>query len=206
MSVRRRVTATGRSGAKREAQDWPEARVSIRMGLAMSPTSLRPSRAGRGLVLGAVLFSFAIAAAGCKRRHYHGHGEYGHGTTKVHVEEDPLPPPPPPPPKREPPPPPPPPPREEPRPPPKATGCGPRKPGFPTASVQGVADDDVLNVRVHPDFHSETLGSLPPDATGVIVLGHPRGAKKGSTWTEVRCRKLQGWVRDKFLALDKDDE
>ena len=68
--------------------------------------------------------------------------------------------------------------------------------------MQGVASDDVLNIRVGPDFHSEIKG-LPHDATGVVLIGGPRGAH-GSTWREVECRKVRGWVRDKFLALDED--
>jgi hypothetical protein len=55
---------------------------------------------------------------------------------------------------------------------------------------------------VKPDFHSAIKGSIPPDATDVVLIGDHRGAH-GSTWREVECRKVHGWVRDKFLAVDE---
>lgn len=156
------------------------------------------------LLLGLALVVATVAAPGCRRRRFHGHGQYGQGTSRTQVEEDPLPPPPP---RAEPEPPPPPPPPPPPKPPeprrPDPTSCGPRKPGRLTASVQGVASDDVLNIRVKPDFHSDIRGSIPPDATDVVLIGGPSGTK-GSTWREVECRKVHGWVRDKFLAIDEN--
>jgi hypothetical protein len=68
-------------------------------------------------------------------------------------------------------------------------------------SVQGVAADDVLNVREAPDKAAAVLGGLPPDATG--VRGTPnRRRVGGSTWREVECGNLRGWVNERFLARD----
>jgi len=144
----------------------------------------------------------ALAAApGCGKRK--GRGQYGHSKLQ-NIDDEPLPPPPPPRPRVEPPPPPPPP------PPPVAkhrdpSSCGERVRGAQLASVQDVDASDVLNIRVGPDWHSAIRGSLPPDATDVSVIGPPRGTKT-STWREVICGKTRGWVRDKFLVIQKNDQ
>jgi len=68
-------------------------------------------------------------------------------------------------------------------------------------SVQGVAADDVLNVREAPDKSAAVLGGLPPDATG--VRGTPNRRRVGaSTWREVECGNLRGWVNERFLARE----
>jgi hypothetical protein len=67
--------------------------------------------------------------------------------------------------------------------------------------VQGVAADDVLNVREAPDKAAAVLGALPPDATG--VRGTPNRRRVGaSTWREVECGDLRGWVNERFLARE----
>jgi hypothetical protein len=178
---------------------WPSGLDSTSIRAAMS----RPPHRLPWL-LGLVLVVATPLGTGCGRRRFHGHGQYGQGTLRSPVEEDPLPPPKPLPEPEPPPPPPPPPPPTVPEPRhPEPTACGPRKPGSLTASVQGVASDDVLNIRAKPDFHSEIRGSIPPDATGVVLIGGPRGTH-GSTWREVECQKVHGWVRDKFLTLDEN--
>ena len=68
-------------------------------------------------------------------------------------------------------------------------------------SVQGVAADDVLNVREAPDKTSAILGSLPSDATGVHGTASRRRVG-ASTWREVECGKLRGWVNERFLARE----
>lgn len=66
-------------------------------------------------------------------------------------------------------------------------------------SVRGVDAADVLNVRAHPDWTSDVLGTLPPTATGII--GTPERKRiAGSSWRKVRCRGMVGWVNEKFLA------
>lgn len=68
-------------------------------------------------------------------------------------------------------------------------------------SVQGVAADDVLNVREAPDKASAVLGALPPDATGVQGTANRRRVG-ASTWREVECGTLRGWVNERFLARE----
>jgi hypothetical protein len=72
-------------------------------------------------------------------------------------------------------------------------------------AVQGVAADDVLNVREAPDKASAVLGALPPDATGVRGLANRRRVGT-SSWREVECGQLHGWVNERFLAPDNGHE
>ena len=158
----------------------------------------------RQAILALTVVAALLAVSACRSRS-HGHGQYGHGKLTATDEEPLLPPPPPQAPPVDPPPPPPPPPPPDPRPEPRQaepTICGAPVKGAQTASVQGVDPTDVLNIREKPEFHSAILGSLPPDATGVSVVGPPRGTKT-STWRQVVCGKTRGWVRDKFLAIDE---
>ncbi len=71
--------------------------------------------------------------------------------------------------------------------------------------VQGVAADDVLNVREAPDKASAVLGALPPGATGVRGLSNRRRVGP-STWREVECGQLHGWVNERFLAPENGHE
>jgi hypothetical protein len=66
-------------------------------------------------------------------------------------------------------------------------------------SVTGVAADDVLNVREAPDRASAILGGLPPDTTGVRGTSN-RKRVGGSSWREIECGKIRGWVNERFLA------
>lgn len=144
--------------------------------------------------------------SGCRRNTHHwGRDRKGPsaGASAPVVEDRVVLPPVPPP---EPPPPPPPPHRA----PPKAarsSTCGPRGPGVHYV-VRNVDSADVLNVREKPDWKSGTVGSLPPDATG--VLGGPTHTRRGSApWRHVTCLKVSGWVNERFLAVETagaDDE
>jgi hypothetical protein len=68
-------------------------------------------------------------------------------------------------------------------------------------TVQGVAADDVLNVRDAPDKAGAVLGALPHDATGIHGTANRRRVG-ASTWREVECGKLRGWVNARFLARE----
>jgi hypothetical protein len=68
-------------------------------------------------------------------------------------------------------------------------------------SVQGVAASDVLNVRAEPTAKSAILGKLAPDATGVRGTSN-RISAGGSTWQEVECGQLHGWVNERFLERE----
>ena len=94
-----------------------------------------------------------------------------------------------------------PPPRPEPEP-ARASAAGPCGSGKgERLSVQGVAADDVLNVREAPDKSAAVLGGLPPDATGVRGTSNRRRVG-ASTWREVECGNLRGWVNERFLARE----
>jgi hypothetical protein len=71
--------------------------------------------------------------------------------------------------------------------------------------VQGVAADDVLNVRESPDKAAAVLGGLPPDATGVRGTANRRRVGS-SIWREVECGNLRGWVNERFLARETGRE
>ena len=63
-------------------------------------------------------------------------------------------------------------------------------------SVTGVAGDDVLNIRLEPDATAEAVGSLPPDATNIEVVGlSPDGG-----WGQVIAGEAAGWIKMEFLA------
>src|SRR6185369_8650579 len=171
----------------------------------------------------AVAVAFAAAGSGCgndrsRRAHHSG----PRPTVGNAIGDDPLPPPPPPAPVRAaapaPPPPPPPPVRAAPPPPPrpaprpvvekKPPPPKPRHGGVciggtahgPYYDVWGVESSDTLNVRSEPNANANVLGELPPDATGVSMLGE----KAVGSWRKVECGKLRGWVNGRYLARGKD--
>lgn len=146
-------------------------------------------------------------AAGCRRNTHHwGRDRKGPAAVaSAPVVEDrvvlpPVAPPEPPPP----PPPPPAPPRRKPAKAGPPSTCGPRGPGVHYV-VRNVDPADVLNVRERPDWKSTTVGSLPPDATG--ILGGPTHTRAGATpWRHVTCGKVSGWVNDRFLSVETASE
>ena len=143
----------------------------------------------------------ACGGSACRRNTHHwGRDRKGPSAgSSAPVVEDRVVLPPVPPPEPPPPPPPPPPRRSPPKAGPPST-CGPRGPGVHYV-VRGVDSSDVLNVREKPDWKSGTVGSLPPDATG--VLGGPTHARKGSApWRHVTCGKVSGWVNERFLSVE----
>lgn len=65
-------------------------------------------------------------------------------------------------------------------------------------SVQGVAANDVLNLRATPSVQGAVLGSLAPDARGVeVVATNPEG-----TWGRVNLGETSGWVSMRFLQRE----
>jgi hypothetical protein len=73
----------------------------------------------------------------------------------------------------------------------------------PAASfrVEGVAADDVLNIRSKPDANSRVLGSIPPQERRVEGLGAPTTVAR-STWQRVRYAGVTGWVNARFLRAN----
>lgn len=86
-------------------------------------------------------------------------------------------------------------------------------------AVQGVARDDVLNLRAEPNARAAKLGSLPPDATCVRNLGCQGGLsfqefstltpeqqrqrlRESPRWCRVEYRGVQGWAAAIYLGED----
>jgi hypothetical protein len=62
-------------------------------------------------------------------------------------------------------------------------------------SVYGVAGDDVLNIRSGPSEDHSVVGSIPPNASTVRMVG---GCI--AFWCEVQFRSTRGWVNRYYLA------
>jgi hypothetical protein len=78
--------------------------------------------------------------------------------------------------------------------PPKATG--------PRFVVHGVAAPDVLNMRAGPSSKDAVVGTIPPDASGVIAVGRRRQMGP-SVWREVSYGGVHGWVNARFLVEER---
>jgi uncharacterized protein YgiM (DUF1202 family) len=65
--------------------------------------------------------------------------------------------------------------------------------------VDGVAADDVLNIRSKPDAKASVLGSIPPAEEHVEGVGAPNTVGRG-TWQRVRYAGVVGWVNARFLT------
>ena len=62
-------------------------------------------------------------------------------------------------------------------------------------SVTGVASDDVLNVRLHPDASAPIVATLTPDQFDVEAVGEtPDG-----TWVLLNIRDISGWASARYL-------
>ena len=64
--------------------------------------------------------------------------------------------------------------------------------------VTGVAEVDVLNIRVEPDANSEVMGTLAPGAAPVEVL--EAVIKSSVAWGRVIGADADGWVSMRFLV------
>lgn len=62
--------------------------------------------------------------------------------------------------------------------------------------VTGVAANDVLNLRQHPDAGSALVGSLAPDQRGVEVVGLSADGK----WAQISQGESAGWASMRFLT------
>lgn len=63
--------------------------------------------------------------------------------------------------------------------------------------VQGVAADDVLNIRAEPSAQASIIGTLAPDAQGVEVVAR----NAAGTWGQINIGEQAGWVSLRYLAL-----
>ena len=71
--------------------------------------------------------------------------------------------------------------------------------GQDLAAVVGVAPGDVLNVRAGPGVSHPVVGTLPPYATGVQVVGAEQDVD-GAGWAPIRYGDLDGWAHTGYLA------
>ena len=63
-------------------------------------------------------------------------------------------------------------------------------------SVTGVASDDSLNIRAHPDTQAAVIGTLAHDVTDIEVIALSREGK----WALINAGERAGWVSARFLA------
>lgn len=69
-------------------------------------------------------------------------------------------------------------------------------------AVRGVDPSDVLNVRSGPSPRHDIVGTIPPDAAGLVPLGGRRQIGP-AVWREVSYRGIRGWVNDRFLVEEQ---
>ncbi len=73
------------------------------------------------------------------------------------------------------------------------------KPRETTYRVINVAGNDVLYVRPSAGKLDTFVGKIPPNATGIRIVGG--GVKVGkSLWLPISYQNINGWVNSKFLA------
>ena len=67
----------------------------------------------------------------------------------------------------------------------------------PTFWVYGVAEDDVLNVRMGPSAETDVVGAIAPAARGVRMAGACEGM-----WCLVEFGDQKGWVNRSYLVYE----
>jgi hypothetical protein len=67
----------------------------------------------------------------------------------------------------------------------------------PSFWVNGVDEDDVLNIRQGPSAEAPIVGEIPPMSRGVQISGSCDGL-----WCPVRFRKYNGWVNRAYLVYE----
>ncbi len=83
--------------------------------------------------------------------------------------------------------------------------------------VQGVADNDALNIRIDADPHAKIIGEIPPGSSCIRNLGCQGGLsfeefttlskkekvaaeKANPRWCQIEYQGIRGWVSGKYLA------
>ena len=87
--------------------------------------------------------------------------------------------------------------------PPTATPVPPEA-AAPVYRVAFVAANDTLNVRRRADADSAVVGQLPPDATGITVVGEGQSVRGGGLWLPVETAAGSGYVNGRFLTEQVD--
>ena len=70
-------------------------------------------------------------------------------------------------------------------------------PAGPSFWVNGVARDDVLNMREGPSSEAEVVGEIPSDGRGVRIIGDCR-----DMWCLVSFDGVKGWVNRSYLMYE----
>lgn len=65
--------------------------------------------------------------------------------------------------------------------------------------VINVASDDVLNIRSGPGVSNGIIGTIPPNGTGVRIIGGGTTVG-GYVWVPIQYGGVTGWVNSVFLA------
>jgi len=66
---------------------------------------------------------------------------------------------------------------------------------MPSFRVTRVAVDDALIIRSGPSEFHPSVGFIPPDGKGVLIVGDCR-----DVWCPVRHQRSKGWVNRYYLA------
>ena len=74
----------------------------------------------------------------------------------------------------------------------------------PVYRVAFVAANDTLNVRRRADADSAVVSQLPPDATGITVVGEGQSVRGGGLWLPVETAAGSGYVNGRFLTEQID--
>jgi hypothetical protein len=86
-----------------------------------------------------------------------------------------------------------------------------------------VRSDDVLNIRVEPDWRSEKIGEIPYNGTCIQNLGCVGGLtadefttlteseqkkilKTRPRWCKIKYKSTEGWVSGKYITEGQDPE
>lgn len=87
--------------------------------------------------------------------------------------------------------------------PPTATPVPPEA-AAPVYRVAFVAANDTLNVRRRADSEAAVVGQLPPDATGISIVGEGQAVRGGGLWLPVETTAGSGYVNSRFLTEEID--
>jgi uncharacterized membrane protein len=65
--------------------------------------------------------------------------------------------------------------------------------------VNGVKENDSLNIREKSNVKSKIVGKIPHDGTN-IFLSSPDSFNNQSKWCEIQYNKIVGWINKKYLV------
>ena len=71
-----------------------------------------------------------------------------------------------------------------------------------TFRIVGVKSNDVLYIRPAPGSLKSYVGKIPPNGTGIKIVGTGKRVRK-SVWVPVVYKGKRGWVNRRFLGKEK---